>query len=156
MRTRVIAVGESMPEWVEAGYAEYVKRFSRDLPLELIEISPGKRGKGYDTARAIATEGTAMLAALPKNAYVVALDSRGTAWSSEQLADQLQQWQMLGQDMAFLIGGPEGLAPQVLERAQQCWSLGPLTLPHPLVRIILAEQLYRAVSILRNHPYHRG
>ena len=154
MRARLIAVGDRMPAWVGDGFAEYAKRLSRELPLELVEISTRQRAR--ETQRAIADEGTAMLAAIPKSAHVVALDGRGKTWSSEDLAQQLAQWRMQGQDLAFLIGGPDGLAPAALERAQQRWSLGPLTLPHPLVRIVLAEQLYRAVSLLGNHPYHRG
>ena len=154
MRARLIAVGDRMPAWVGEGFAEYAKRLSRELPLELVEISTRQRAR--ETQRAIADEGAAMLAAIPKSAHVVALDGRGKSWSSEDLAQQLAQWRMLGQDLAFLIGGPDGLAPAVLQRAQQRWSLGPLTLPHPLVRIVLAEQLYRAVSLLGNHPYHRG
>ena len=97
-----------------------------------------------------------MLAAIPKGAHVVALDGRGKPWSSEELSAQLQRWRMLGKDLAFLIGGADGLDTPVLDRADQRWSLGPLTLPHPIVRIVLAEQLYRAVSLLGNHPYHRG
>lgn len=155
MRARLIAVGERMPAWVTAGFAEYVKRLSHELPLELVEISTKGRGN-RDRARAIADEGAAMLAAIPKGAHVIALDGRGKAWSSEELAAQLAQWRMQGNDLAFLIGGPDGLAAAALERAQQHWSLGPATLPHPLVRIIVAEQLYRAASQLGNHPYHRG
>ena len=155
MRARLIAVGDRMPAWVADGYAEYVKRLSRELPLELVEISTKQRGS-RDPARAIADEGQQMLAAIPKGAHVIALDGRGKSWSSEELAAQLAQWRMQGQDLALLIGGPDGLAPTALERAQQRWSLGPLTLPHPLVRIVVAEQLYRAVSLLGNHPYHRG
>lgn len=154
MRSTLIAVGDRMPAWVNAGFGEYVKRLGRDLPLQLVEISTKTRSR--DTARAIADEGIAMLAALPKNAHVVALDGRGKPWSSEDLAAQLARWRMQGKDLAFLIGGPDGLAPNVLERADQRWSLGPATLPHPLVRIVVAEQLYRAVSQLGNHPYHRG
>jgi 23S rRNA (pseudouridine1915-N3)-methyltransferase len=154
MRARLIAVGDRMPAWVGEGFAEYAKRLSRELPLELVEISTRQRAR--ETQRAIADEGAAMLAAIPKSAHVVALDGRGKTWSSEDLAQQLAQWRMQGQDLAFLIGGPDGLAPAALERAQQRWSLGPLTLPHPLVRIVLAEQLYRAVSLLGNHPYHRA
>ena len=154
MRARLIAVGDRMPAWVGDGFAEYAKRLSRELPLELVEISTRQRAR--ETQRAIADEGAAMLAAIPKSAHVVALDGRGKTWSSEDLAQQLAQWRRLGQDLAFLIGGPDGLAPAALERAQQRWSLGPLTLPHPLVRIVLAEQLYRAVSLLGNHPYHRA
>jgi 23S rRNA (pseudouridine1915-N3)-methyltransferase len=155
MRARLIAVGDRMPAWVTAGYDEYAKRLSHELPLELVEISTKGRGQ-REPARAIADEGVAMLAAIPKGAHVVALDGRGKPWSSQDLAVQIERWRMLGSDLAFLIGGPDGLAPSVLERAHQRWSLGPLTLPHPLVRIVFAEQLYRAVSQLGNHPYHRG
>lgn len=156
MRARLIAVGAGMPDWVEAGFAEYSKRLSHGLPLELVEIAAGVRGKGRDAGRAMQEEGQRVLATLPKSPWVVALDARGKLWSSEQLAERLQFWRGLGRDLAFLIGGPEGHAAAVLERADERWSLGPLTLPHPLVRIVLAEQLYRAVSILANHPYHRG
>ncbi|HEY8011352.1 MAG TPA: 23S rRNA (pseudouridine(1915)-N(3))-methyltransferase RlmH [Rudaea sp.] len=156
MRATLIAVGERMPAWVTEGYSEYAKRLSHELPLQLLEISTKSRGRNNDLARVVADEGAAMLAAIPKGAHVVALDGRGKSFSSEQLAEQLARWRMQGSDLAFLIGGPEGLAPAALERAQQHWSLGPATLPHPLVRIMLAEQLYRAVSLLNNHPYHRA
>jgi len=151
MRAWLIAVGERMPAWVQAGYAEYAKRLSRELPLQLVEISTKTR----DPARLVAEEGAALLGAIPKGAHVVALDGRGKTWSSEELAAQLARWRMQGKDLAFLIGGADGLAPAVLERADQHWSLGPLTFPHPLVRIVVAEQLYRASSQLAHHPYHR-
>jgi len=151
MRAWLIAVGERMPAWVQAGYAEYAKRLSRELPLQLVEISTRTR----DPARLVAEEGAALLGAIPKGAHVVALDGRGKTWSSEELATQLARWRMQGKDLAFLIGGADGLAPAVLERADQHWSLGPLTFPHPLVRIVVAEQLYRASSQLAHHPYHR-
>lgn len=156
MRARLISVGERMPAWVADGFAEYRKRLSRELPLELVEIALGQRGKGRDPARAIADEGAAVLAALPKDIHVVALDGRGKPWSSEQLAEQLAAWRMSGRDLAILIGGPDGHASDVLARADQRWSLGPLTLPHMLVRLIVAEQLYRAMSINAGHPYHRA
>lgn len=156
MRARLISVGERMPAWVADGFAEYRKRLSRELPLELVEIALGQRGKGRDPARAIADEGVAVLAALPKDVHVVALDGRGKPWSSEQLAEQLAAWRMSGRDLAILIGGPDGHAADVLARADQRWSLGPLTLPHMLVRLIVAEQLYRAMSINAGHPYHRA
>jgi len=156
MRARLISVGERMPAWVADGFAEYRKRLSRELPLELVEIALGQRGKGRDAARAIADEGAAVLAALPKDVHVVALDGRGKPWSSEQLAEQLAAWRMSGRDLAILIGGPDGHAADVLARADQRWSLGPLTLPHMLVRLIVAEQLYRAMSINAGHPYHRA
>ena len=152
MRAFLIAVGERMPAWVQDGYAEYARRLSRELPLQLVEIST----KSRDPARVNADEGAALLAAIPKGAHVVALDGRGKAWSSEDVAVQLARWRMLGKDLAFVIGGADGLAAAVLDRADQRWSLGPATLPHPLVRIVVAEQLYRAVTQLGNHPYHRG
>lgn len=156
MRARLIAVGERMPGWVAVGFAEYRKRLSRELPLELVELKPGNRGKGRDDARAMHDEGKAILTVLPGDCHVVALDGRGQTWSSEALATQLQNWRMRGRDVAFLIGGPDGHAPEVLARADQRWSLGPLTLPHMLVRLILIEQLYRATTIIAGHPYHRG
>ena len=156
MRARLIAVGERAPGWVAQGFAEYQKRLSHWLPLELAEVEPGVRGKGRDTARAMSDEGARVLAALPKNAHVVALDGRGKMHSSEQLAQRLEHWRGQGRDLAFLIGGPEGHAAEVIARADEHWSLGPLTLPHMLVRLVLAEQLYRAAALLANHPYHRA
>lgn len=156
MKTRLISVGERMPGWVSDGFAEYRKRLSHELPLDLVEIPLGARGKGRDPIRAIADEGAAVLAALPKDVHVVALDGRGKPWSSEQLAEELARWRMHGRDLAILIGGPDGHAAEVLVRAQQRWSLGPLTLPHMLVRLVVAEQLYRATTMLAGHPYHRA
>ena len=152
MRAWLIAVGERMPAWVQAGYGEYAKRLVRELPLQLVEIST----KSRDPVRVVAEEGAALLAAIPKGAHVVVLDGRGKPWNSEELAAQLARWRMHGKDLAFVVGGADGLAPAVRERADQQWSLGRLTLPHPLVRILVAEQLYRAASQLANHPYHRG
>ena len=156
MHVRLIAIGERMPGWVAEGFAEYRKRLSHELPLELVELKPGARGKGRDDAKAMHDEGEAILAALPRDCHVIALDGHGKTWSSEELADQLRQWRMAGRDQAFLIGGPDGHAPAVLARADQRWSLGPLTLPHMLVRLVLAEQLYRATTIVAGHPYHRA
>jgi len=156
MKARLIAVGEGAPDWVAAGFAEYRKRLSHWLPLDLVEIAPGLRGKGRDAARAMQEEGVRVLGALPKQAHVVTLDGRGKAYSSEQLAQRLEAWRTQGRDLALLIGGPEGHAPEVLAAAHESWSLGPLTLPHMLVRLLVAEQLYRAASMLANHPYHRA
>ncbi|KFN49653.1 23S rRNA (pseudouridine(1915)-N(3))-methyltransferase RlmH [Arenimonas composti] len=156
MKAKLIAVGEKAPGWVAEGFAEYQKRLSHWLPLELVEVTPGQRGKGRDAARATADEGARVLSALPKHALVVALDGRGAAWSSEKLATRLEHWRQQGRDLAFLIGGPEGHAADVLSAADESWSLGPLTLPHMLVRLVVAEQLYRAASLLANHPYHRA
>lgn len=156
MKARLLAVGTGMPSWVSAGFAEYAKRLAHWLPLELIEIAPGQRGKSRDAERAKSDEGQRLLAAIPRGSWVIALEVSGRSLTSEGLAERLQQWRMLGQDLALLIGGPEGFDASVLARSDERWSLGPLTLPHPLVRIVVAEQLYRAASQLANHPYHRG
>ena len=156
MHARLIAVGERMPRWVAEGFAEYRKRLAHELPLELIELKSGSRGKGRDDARAMQDEGDAILAALHRDTHVIALDGGGSSWSSEQLAARLGDWRMGGRDVAFIIGGPDGHSTAVLERADQRWSLGPLTLPHMLVRLVLAEQLYRATTIIAGHPYHRA
>jgi 23S rRNA (pseudouridine1915-N3)-methyltransferase len=155
MRLVLIAAGTRLPEWVNAGYEEYAARFTNDYRLELKEIALGQRGAG-DARQAIAKEGERMLAAIPSGAYVVALQVTGRALSSEQLAQFLEARAQDGRDVAFCIGGPDGLAPQVDERAQLRWSLSALTLPHALARVMVAEALYRAVSIVKRHPYHRG
>lgn len=152
----MIAIGEGAPAWVAEGFAEYRKRLSHWLPLELAEITPGLRGKGRDPRRAMQDEGARVLAAVPKGARIVLLDGDGKAYGSEQLARRLEHWRAGGQDLAFLVGGPEGHADEVRNAAVESWSLGPATYPHMLVRLIVAEQLYRAASILANHPYHRG
>ena len=156
MKARLIAVGESAPAWVSEGFAEYRKRLSHWLPFDLTEITPGLRGKGRDPVRAMQDEGARVLAAVPKGARIVMLDGGGKPYSSEQLALRLEHWRAGGQDLAFLIGGPEGHAAEVRAAAAESWALGPATLPHMLVRLIMAEQLYRAASILANHPYHRA
>lgn len=155
MRIRIIAVGTRMPDWVEAGYAEYAKRMPRDCTVELVELPLAQRGKNTDIARAMEKEGEEMLAVIGKGEQVIALDVKGKAWSTEQLAEQMAQWRMSGSNYCLLIGGPDGLAPQCLALAQMRWSLSALTLPHPLVRIVVIEQLYRACTILQNHPYHK-
>ena len=155
MRLYLIAVGTRMPAWVTQGYEEFARRLPADCALELMEIPAGKRGKNADIARITRDEGERMLAAIPKGAQVIALEVTGKAWSTEQLARELDAWRHDGRDVALLVGGPEGLAPECVVRAEQRWSLSNLTLPHPLVRIVVAEQLYRAWSILHNHPYHR-
>jgi len=156
MKARLIAVGERAPGWVSEGFSEYQKRLSHWLPFELQEIAPGIRGKGRDAARAQCDEGQRVIAAIPKNAYVVLLEGKGRNYSSEQLAGRLESWRQQGRDIAFLIGGPEGHSAEVLAKADEHWSIGALTLPHMLVRLIVAEQLYRAASLLANHPYHRA
>lgn len=155
MLIHLIAVGHRMPEWVELGYAEYAKRMPPESRIKLVEITAGKRSKNSDIKRLTQQEGEKMLAAIPKGAKIVALDVLGKACSTEELAQELKNWQASGQDIAILIGGPEGLAEDCLKQAQQKISLSKLTLPHPLVRVVLAEQLYRATTILKGHPYHK-
>ncbi|OEF10023.1 23S rRNA (pseudouridine(1915)-N(3))-methyltransferase RlmH [Aliivibrio logei] len=155
MKLQLIAVGTKMPKWVEEGYKEYSRRFPKDMPLELIEITAGKRGKNADIARILQKEGEAMLATVPKGNRIVTLDIPGKPWNTEQLAEQLEVWKLDARDVSILIGGPEGLSPACKAAAEQSWSLSPLTLPHPLVRVVMAESLYRAWSITANHPYHR-
>ena len=155
MLIHLIAVGTRMPDWVEQGFTEYTKRMPPESKIKLVEISAGKRGKNSDIKRLTQQEGEKMLAAIPKGAKVVALDVLGKSCSTEQLAQNLKIWQGSGQDIALLIGGPEGLAKECLTLAEQKISLSNLTLPHPLVRVVIAEQLYRATTILKGHPYHK-
>jgi len=155
MRLTLYAVGTKMPSWVTQGFNEYARRFPRDLSFNLVEIPAGKRGKNADIPRILAKEGELMLAAIPKGNRIVTLEVEAKDWTTPQLAKQLERWQFDGRDVALLVGGPEGLAPACIKAAEQKWSLSPLTLPHPLVRVLIAESLYRAWSINNNHPYHR-
>lgn len=143
-----------MPAWVQQGYNEYAKRMPRECELILKEIQPDKRRSG-DIARIAQDEGERMIAALPARAYIVALDIYGKLKSTADVSQTLQRWLGNGQPLALMVGGPEGLSRQVKEIADESWSLSPLTFPHPLVRVIVAEQIYRAWSLLHNHPYHR-
>jgi 23S rRNA (pseudouridine1915-N3)-methyltransferase len=156
MNIHLIAVGDKMPRWVQEGYQEYARRLPPECALKLTEISARHRGKNADIVRITRDEGRQMLEAIPKGSRVIALEVSGRSWSTEDLSRQLENWMAGGQDIALLVGGPEGLAAECRARADQLWSLSPLTLPHPLVRVVVAEQLYRAWSILRNHPYHRA
>lgn len=156
MQLLVAAVGQRMPPWVNEAWEEYSRRMPPSLPLSLREIPLAKRGKNADTRRLTDTESKALAAAMPARARVIALDVRGKAWSTEQLAMNLENWMGDGRDVGFMVGGPDGISPDTMAMADQRWSLGPLTLPHPLVRVVLAEQLYRAWTITQNHPYHRA
>ncbi|MFT7299906.1 MAG: 23S rRNA (pseudouridine1915-N3)-methyltransferase [Porticoccus sp.] len=144
-----------MPDWVESGCNEYLKRLPSELNFDIIELPLGQRGKGADINRAITREGEAMLKAIGEHDHVIALDVLGKPWDTEQLADKLKQWQLSGDNFSLLVGGPDGLAPECLKRANSRWSLSALTLPHHLVRILLVEQIYRAGTINSGHPYHR-
>lgn len=144
-----------MPKWVEEGWHEYAKRLPSELALELVEIPLNTRGKNADVARLIRQEGEAMLAKVQPGERVVTLEVNCKPWSTEQLAETLQQWRLEARTVNLMVGGPEGLAPEVQARSEQRWSLSPLTLPHPLVRILVGEQLYRAWTVLAGHPYHK-
>lgn len=145
-----------MPGWVETAYADYAARLPHECRLELTEIAPAPRGKNTDIARAKQQEGEKILKALPRDSHVIALDERGRALSSVDWSAELQAWMQSGRDTCLLVGGADGLAPEVLARADARWSLSPLTLPHALVRVLVAEQLFRAWSLLAHHPYHRA
>lgn len=155
MKIQLIAVGTKMPDWVEKGYLEYARRFPKEMQLELVEINAGKRGKNADIQRILKKEGELTLEAIPKGNKIVTLEVTGKSWTTEQLANEMIKWQHDGRNISLLIGGPEGLAPECIEKSEQRWSLSALTLPHPLVRILVSESLYRAYTLTINHPYHR-
>ncbi len=144
-----------MPSWIQQGYKEYAKRLPKECQLTLKEIAPRKRGKNSDIVRIVRDEGEQMINAIPERAHIVTLDVPGKPWTTHDVAKAMKRWLESGQNIALLVGGPEGLADAVKTRANESWSLSNLTFPHPLVRIIVAEQIYRAWSILNNHPYHR-
>lgn len=156
MRISVVAVGTRMPAWVTQGIEEYTRRLPRELKLAWIEIPLAQRGKDVAARQWRAAEGEQILKAIPAGERVIALAVDGKRLSTEQLAQNLSAWQLSGDNYSLMIGGPDGLSPACLARAEQCWSLSDLTLPHPLVRVLLAEQLYRAWTITVNHPYHRA
>lgn len=156
MRIHLVAVGTRMPDWVQTAYSDYATRLPHELRLVLVEIAAPVRAKSGDIARLKQQEGEKILRALPRDAEIIALDERGLALDTRGWAGAMQRWLPSGRDAALVIGGADGLAPEVLSRADQRWSLSALTLPHPLVRVLVAEQLYRAWSLLSGHPYHRA
>ncbi|MET1256807.1 23S rRNA (pseudouridine(1915)-N(3))-methyltransferase RlmH [Aliikangiella maris] len=155
MKIKLIAVGSKMPDWVTQGFNQYTQRMPRDCAVELIEIPLAKRSKNQLAEQWKDKEGQQILKAIDATDWVVALEVQGKNWSTQQLAGQLTQWQQMGNNVALLVGGPDGLSSECLARANSKWSLSALTLPHPLVRVLLAETLYRAWSVTVNHPYHR-
>lgn len=155
MRIHLLAAGARQPAWINAGYEEFAQRLPPECRLQLHEIPLSAARKRNDVARAIRDEGQGILAALPDRASVIALDVSGRSFTSESLARQLNHWLQDGRDLALMIGGPDGLSQECLQRAELKWSLSALTLPHGLVRVLVAEQLYRAWTILQGHPYHR-
>jgi 23S rRNA (pseudouridine1915-N3)-methyltransferase len=156
MKCRLIAAGTRLPDWVNEGFRDYQKRLRTPLVLELLEIPVAMRRAGDNPQRAVAREGENMLAALGREDYVVALEVAARSMTTSQVSAWLAERLRDGRPLALLIGGPDGLADSCRARADQSWSLSPLTLPHALVRVVLAEQIYRAMSILAGHPYHRA
>lgn len=154
MLLKLLAAGTKLPQWIQQGYREYAQRMPRECRLELFEVALGGRSDAADKAKADECE--RMLRAIRREDYVVALDVAGKQFDTPKLARQLQEWMFAGHDVVILIGGPDGLGDGCLERANLRWSLSPLTFPHTVVRVMVAEQLYRAASILKNHPYHRA
>ena len=155
MKIYLLAIGQRMPAWIEQGYKEYASRLSSTVQIELKEIPAAKRVRNSVIEKIKQDEGKRLLAAVPAGAKIVVLDEHGKSQTTKQLASQLDDWIQMSQDVAILIGGADGLSPECLQRADYKWSLSAFTFPHPLVRIILVEQMYRAWTLLNNHPYHR-
>lgn len=155
LKITLIALGNKMPGWVDDAVQEFTKRLQDTVVLSIIEIPLIRRGKTSDLSRILEKEMALMSAAIPHNARLIALDVTGKTFSSEQLASKIERLQQISSHLCFLIGGPEGLAPELVARSDERWSLSQLTLPHTIVRIVLLEALYRAWSILQNHPYHK-
>ncbi len=155
MKLSIVCVGTKMPSWVTKGYEEYAVRLPRELKPKLIELPLANRSKSASIEKAKQHEGAQILASSGKSSKIIALDVLGKAISTPQLATKLEAWQMSGTDISLIIGGPDGLSDECKQRAGELWSLSALTLPHPLVRVVLIEQLYRAWTITQNHPYHK-
>ncbi len=155
MKIRILAVGQKMPKWVEQTYNDYNKRLQKNQQIELVEISPIHRGKSISSNKAKTLEGKKILAALHPQEKIIVLDEYGKLVSTKQVAESIKKWQMNSIDIAIVIGGADGISQEVKSCAYTTWSLSLLTFPHPLVRVILIEQIYRAYSIIANHPYHR-
>lgn len=156
MRLHLVAIGQRMPDWVAEGFADYADRMPRDTPLLLHALAGPERSRAMDRATLRRAEAKALLAAVPPQAIVVALDERGERVDTAALAIRFERWRQSGRDLALLVGGASGLDAAIRQRADWTWSLSPLTFPHMLVRILVAEQLYRAWSVLSHHPYHRA
>ena len=156
MKFLIFAVGSKMPKWVEAGFDEYARRMPHEATIELMEIKPEKRGEGKKVDQLLVAEAARILAALPSKCRIVAMDERGRQWTTAKLANSITGWMRNGGDTAFLVGGADGLDANIKNSADEVLALSAMTLPHGLARILLAEQLYRAVSLINRHPYHRA
>jgi len=155
MKIRILAVGQKMPKWVQQTFKEYNTRLSKNQQVELIELPPVHRSKTMNINVAKTIEGQSILSALKPHEKIVLLDETGQGLSTKNLAESIKKWQMNGTDIAIIIGGADGVSTEVKNHAYKQWSLSKLTFPHPLVRVILMEQIYRAYSLIANHPYHR-
>ena len=155
MKFIIASVGHKMPDWITTGFREYTKRMPREAKIELVEIRPEPRTTGKTVAQIMEAEAQRVIASIPLNCLRIVLDEHGAQLTTKQLAVQMQGWMQEGCDIAFMIGGADGLHDSVKQVAQKTLALSALTLPHALVRVLLAEQLYRAYSLLHNHPYHR-
>lgn len=155
MKIKLITIGTRLPTWVDTAYDDYQKRLPAELPLELIEIPMPKRQKNANIDQLMKKEAELITKHIGKNDIVIALDERGESWSTKDLAKNLDHWMHSGQSICLLVGGPDGLAPECKQLASKQWSLSKLTLSHWFIRPLLAEQFYRAWSIMNNHPYHR-
>ena len=156
MRFLIFAVGIKRPKWVEAGFDEYARRMPHEAAIELVEIKPEKRGGGKKVEQLLVAEAARILAVLPSKCRIVAMDERGRQWTTAKLADSITGWMRNGGDTAFLLGGADGLDTEIKNSADEILALSAMTLPHGLARVLLAEQLYRAVSLINRHPYHRA
>ncbi|WP_029408152.1 23S rRNA (pseudouridine(1915)-N(3))-methyltransferase RlmH [Thiomicrorhabdus sp. Milos-T2] len=150
-----ITVGQKMPKWVQEGYAEYAKRLPKSCSIKLVELPMAQRGKTGSADKYKAEEAKKILAAIPKGSQLIVLDEHGQQVSTKGLAEKLEDWLASGQDIALVVGGPDGLEQSLIQQAKWKWGLSKLTMPHPMVRILVAEQIYRAYSVINNHPYHR-
>ena len=154
MRVRLLTVSQRQPSWVISACAEYEKRMPRAWQFEVLEIKPEARTSGVTRQKVQAAESIRIKNAVPKGALVVALDERGESWTTERFAEKIEGWQQIGRDLAFVIGGADGLDPQFRQQADQCLSLSKMVMPHGLVRVVMVEQLYRAATVIDGHPYH--
>ncbi len=156
MQIHMLAIGKKMPDWIDAGFKEYQRRLKTTMPLNLIELATTRKSNSQDSKTVIREEGEKLLSAIPDGSWVIALDEHGKQWDSKGLASQLEKWAGHSSNIALMIGGADGLDKACLDRADQTWSLSPLTLPHAMVRVVVTEQIYRAWSLNNNHPYHRS
>ncbi|MBL8496291.1 23S rRNA (pseudouridine(1915)-N(3))-methyltransferase RlmH [Nitrosomonas sp. JL21] len=156
MKFFILAVGNKMPDWIKVGYLEYIKRLPREISVHLLEIKPEKRISGKQTEQLLSAESQRIRAVLPLHCRIIVLDEHGEQYPTIKFADEIKRWTIEGNDLVFIIGGADGLHAEIKRMASDRIALSKMTLPHGLVRVLLAEQLYRAVSILNGHPYHRA